>query len=488
VRAAIEDAARAVEAYLTALPGLPPAGTGHDARANDRRAGLEVPAAPGDGDAFPEAPTPLAAALEHVLARLATLAQQPGHPGYLAYIPGGGIPLAAIAQMVAMVVNPYAPLHAMAPGLAEIETQAVRRLARMVGLPRGAGGLLTTGGSLATLSAVVAARTAALGERFLDGTIYASTEAHHCLERAASYAGFPRDAIRKVPVHDATLAMDLDAARAMIRSDRLVGRRPFLLVATAGTTSAGAVDDLAGAAALAREEGLRYHVDAAYGGFFLLTTEGRRRLAGIEAADSVVLDPHKGLCLPYGTGALLVRDPGDLRRAAHGAGAYMPPLQADAGEFARVDFSELGPELSRDWRGLRMWLPLEVLGIAPFRENLEEKLGLARRFAEGVRALPGLVLACEPALTVVALRVEALGGDPARGDAATQALLAQVNEGGRVFLSGTRIRGRSHARACFLSFRVGAAACDEALRAIAAALESPEVRGLSAGRPATGAP
>ena len=167
-------------------------------------------------------------------------------------------------------------------------------------------------------------------------------------------AGFPEDRVREIPT-DERFRIRLDALAAAIAADRAAGWTPFLVVGNAGTTNTGAVDDLPALADLAARERLWFHVDAAYGGFFLLTEEGRRILAGIERADSIVLDPHKGLFLPYGTGALLVRDGETLKRAHALSAEYMPSMQEDAD---LTDFNLLSPELSRDFRGLRVWLPI----------------------------------------------------------------------------------------------------------------------------------
>jgi aromatic-L-amino-acid/L-tryptophan decarboxylase len=198
-------------------------------------------------------------------------------------------------------------------------------LCRQFGLPATAGGLITTGGSLATLAAVVAARHDRLGEDFTGGTLYVTAHTHHCVAKAARVAGLPAAAVRVVPT-TGDLRMDTAAAAAMIEADRAAGRRPFLLVATAGSTDTGTVDPLPGLSELAARERLWFHVDAAYGGFFQLTTRGRAALTGIGAADSVVLDPHKGMFLAYGTGVLLVADTAPLREAHSGQAHYLQDI------------------------------------------------------------------------------------------------------------------------------------------------------------------
>ena len=314
-------------------------------------------------------------------------------------------------------------MFAAAPGLAQIESNVVRWFADLAGLPPGAGGILTSGGSLATFSALVAARRDRLPENFFPGTLYASDQTHHALQKAAVLAGFPAENVREIPTDDA-YRMRVPALAEAIAADRAAGRTPFFVGGNAGTTNTGAVDDLAALAELAARERLWFHVDGAYGGFFLLTGEGRRRMAGIERADSIVLDPHKGLFLPYGTGALLVRDVETLRRAHALSAEYLPSMQQDPD---LVDFNMLSPELSRDFRGLRVWLPLKMHGIGPFRTNLEEKLALARHAARELARMPGVEILAEPQLSILAFRLARPGLDPAALDALNRELLDRIN-------------------------------------------------------------
>lgn len=370
-------------------------------------------------------------------------------PGYLAYIPGGGLLHTAAADFLADAVNRYTGVWLAAPGLVQLETNVVRWLARIIGYPEGALGILTSGGSLANFSAVVTARTTRLGADFLDGTLYVSDQVHHSVVKAAALAGISPDGIRQVPT-DERFRMRLDELERLIARDRAAGRRPFLLVGSGGTVNTGAVDDLDGLADVAGREGLWFHVDAAYGGFFVLTDRGHAALAGIARADSVTLDPHKGLFLPYGTGSLLVRDPDALRTAHATEGAYLPLMQ-ERDEF--VDYCQLSPELSRPFRGLRLWLPLKLVGVGAFRAALDEKLDLARAAADALRAVPGIEVVAEPTLSIVGFQVARPGLDQERRNALTRQLLDAVNHRKRVYLTGTTAGGRFLGRICVLSFR-----------------------------------
>src|SRR6266581_9694639 len=232
-------------------------------------------------------------------------------PGYLAFIPGGGIPAAALADFVATSVNRFVGVAAAAPVLARIEAQTIAWLAGLMGYPPGSGGILTSGGSLSNLVALVTARAAKLPEDFLDGTIYLSDETHLSVLKAARIAGFPDRNVRRIPV-DGRFRLRPDRLEAAVASDRARGLRPFLVVANVGTTNTGAIDPLPGIFDIARRHDLWVHADAAYGGFFRLVPGGAARMPGVERCDSITLDPHKGLFLPYGTGCLLVRAPETL--------------------------------------------------------------------------------------------------------------------------------------------------------------------------------
>lgn len=420
-----------------------------------------MPAAHTDGGAklarslaepLPERATTLRSLLRILFERVMPTALHTSGPGYLAYIPGGGLPHSAIADLIAGVTNRYVGLWMAAPGLVQLETNVLKWFCAMVGWGEddGSGGVLTSGGSMANLIAIVTARRERLPVDFLKGTLYASAHAHHSVRKAALLAGFPVENVREIGLDDG-FRMRVDELAAAIARDRAAGFTPFCVVASAGTTAVGAVDPLPAIADLCAAEQLWLHVDAAYGGFFLLTERGRATLAGIERADSVTLDPHKGLFLPYGTGCIVVRDRETLRRAHSVSADYLPAPQTD---HDRWDFAEMSPELSRDARGLRVWLPIKLSGAAVFREQLDEKLDLAQFAADAVRAHPELEVVVEPALSLFAFRVR--GPDPAQAEARTRTLLAAINQRQRVFLTGVPLPGGFVIRVCVLSFRTHA--------------------------------
>lgn len=400
---------------------------------------------------MPERGAPLDRLLRLLFGRILPASLNTASPGYLAYIPGGGLFQSAVADLIALATNRYVGVWLAAPGLVQIEQNVIHWFADAVGLPAGSGGLLTSGGSIANLVALVTARRERLPPDFLRGVLYMSDQAHHSLGKAAAFAGFPDERVRVLP-SDASFRLSPRELERAIDEDARVGLTPFCVIANAGTTNTGAVDDLEALSEVAARRGLWLHVDAAYGGFFVLTERGRRALRGIERADSVVLDPHKGLFLPYGTGCLLVRDPGALRRAHEKRASYMPRPETDPD---LVDFCDLGPELSREARGLRAWLPLKLHGAGAFRAALDEKLDLARHAADVIRALPGVVMVAEPELSLLAFRFvpASARGDGAAEDAAGRALLAFVNARQRVLMTGAEVHGRFVLRMCILSFR-----------------------------------
>jgi aromatic-L-amino-acid decarboxylase len=382
-------------------------------------------------------------------------------PGMLAYIPGGGLFASSLADLLSTTIDRYVNLWGEAPVAAQIEYNVVRWLCELFEFPPESRGVLTSGGSMANFSAIVAARKDRLPEDFLAGAVYVSEHVHASVTKSAMLAGFPVRNVRKVAA-DPSLRIEVDALERAVAEDRAHGLSPFAVVASAGTTNTGAIDPIDAIADVAADQGLWLHVDGAYGGFFQLTDRGRERFRGIERADSITLDPHKGMFLPYGTGALVVRDGAKLRDAHHiGTSAYLQDLAADA---HIPNFAEYSAELSRDFRGLRVWFPLKLHGVSAFREALDEKLDLAEHLYESLKAIPELELPWQPELTVVPFRLR--DGD----DEANRRLLDAINGSKRVFLSSTVLDGRFTVRACILSHRTHRDRIDECIEIVRGAV------------------
>ncbi len=441
--------------YIDSLPSTP---------AMDCEGGVE--AARSFASPMPEHGDATDSVLDELFSRAIPKGFNTASPGYLAYIPGGGILASAVADFIACAVNRYVGVWQASPGLAQIESTVIRWFCELVGYPSSSGGYLSTGGSMANWTALVTARCHLLSDDFLRGTLYVSDQGHHSLEKAALLAGFPRGNIRVIPT-DSELRLSVPHLRDAIGKDRKNDYEPFLVLANGGTTNTGAVDDISSICEVARDEGLWTHVDAAYGGFFLLTERGRKALSGIEGADSVTLDPHKGLFLPYGTGCLLVRDLRHLRAAHSVHGEYMPDMQV---EQDLVDFCEISPELSRDARGLRLWFPFRLYGAGAFRKSLEEKLDLARLAYAQLIKIEELEVLAPPELSIVAFRLKDKGGSLEVENQRNEDFLCRINDSRRVFLTGTKLDGRFTLRICVLSFRTHEDRMLECFAAIQAAL------------------
>ncbi|HBL30555.1 MAG TPA: amino acid decarboxylase [Acidobacteria bacterium] len=404
-------------------------------------------------------------AIETALDLLEQEVIRPGaHPasgGHLAYIPGGGLYHSALADFLGAVSNKYPAIFFTGPGPVRMENQILRWVADLVGYPAGAGGNLASGGSLATLTAITTAREAhgLKGADFASTVVYLTSQAHHCVEKALGIAGLGEVQVRRIPIDD-RFRMRPEALEQAIAADRAQGLKPWLIVAAAGTTDTGAVDPLDALATIAGRERCWFHVDAAYGGFFLLTEHGRAMLRGIERSDSVILDPHKSLFLPWGSGVVLVRDVRLLAAAHRFTGHYLQDAPSDPGEISPADVS---PEMSKPFRALRMWLPLILLGAKPFRAALDEKLLLARYFHQEVQAL-GFEVGPSPDLTVVTFRWAPRRISLKRANQLNQEILDALRKDGRIYLSSTLLDGRFTLRLVALSFRTHRQTIDLALQ------------------------
>ena len=387
-------------------------------------------------------------------------------PGYLAFIPSGGVFPAALADLISNGVNRYTGVWRAAPALVQLEANALDWLRDWMRFPASTRGVFTTGGSTANLTAIVCARERWLGPDIRPGVLYASDQVHHSVVKSARLAGVMPDRVRSVPVDDA-FRLRVDALEDEIRRDRNAGLTPFLVVSSAGTTNTGAVDPLLDIGAVCRVHRLWHHVDGAYGAFFHLCPELRHLLAGLPQADSLTLDPHKGLFLPYGTGALLVAD-GEVLRAAHSVTAsYMPANQEDADLY---DPHQYGSDLSRGFPGLRVWLALKLYGAARYRAAIAEKRMLALVAAERIATIPHMVIAAEPQLSLLAFHLAWPGSTVAEQNAATRELLERVTRRGRVMMTGCEIGGRFLGRICVLSFRTHAEHIDACIQHLAEAI------------------
>ena len=379
---------------------------------------------------------------------LRELVEQISHSGidttnsrFLGYIPGGGLPAAAATNFITSLFNRYVGMAGAAPGAAALENQALAWLIKLFKLPDAAWGTFTSGGSVATLTALVAARDSApLADR---GRLicYMTDQSHYANKRALHVIGFPIENIRIVPT-DTAHRMDTQALSAMVEADKNLSLRPWVVIASAGTTNTGAIDPLERIAGLCESNGIWLHVDAAYGGMFMLVPELIPTLLSISRANSIVVDPHKGMFLPYGCGAVLVANGEHLRSALAAGATYLAGLESQAHRSPN-DYSI---ELTRPSRGAQIWTVLKAYGEETIAGALEEKLLLARLMQSYLHESGRFEVVKEQDLSIVTFRVPS-------GDLATNQLLADLSRNGRYLLSSTVLNGQVFLRCCVLCFR-----------------------------------
>lgn len=380
---------------------------------------------------------------------------------HFGYIPGGGLASAAVGDFLAAVTNRYAGVYASSPGAVALETRLVNWLCELVGYGDGSGGYLSSGGSIANLTAVIAARDDAglKGEDYSKAVVYLTSQAHHCVDRGLNIAGLRECKRRYVPM-DKRFRMIPSKLEEVIKADRKKGLVPWMAVASAGSTDTGAIDPLDQIGRITEEQNLWYHIDAAYGGFFVLTEDGKKKLKGIGLADSVVMDPHKGLFLPYGTGALIVKDVKKLANSHHFNAGYMQDAKFHTDIYSPA---EVSPELSKHFRGLRMWVPLKLHGIQRFRDALAEKQLLALYLWKKFKEMNDIETGPEPELSIFMFRWNPPDGD---SNELNRELHQAILKEGRFFLSTTEINGKFFFRVAVLSVRTHLEEADELLSVV----------------------
>jgi aromatic-L-amino-acid decarboxylase len=388
-----------------------------------------------------------------------------GHPRFLGYITSSAAPIGALADLLAAAVNPNVGAGVLSPLATEIEAQTVAWIAELLGYPSSCGGLFVSGGNMANIVCLLAARKARLpwdvragGMSAAGGRavrIYASSETHTWLQKAADLVGLGTDSISWIPT-DGEHRMDIDALRARLREDEDAGALPLALVGTAGTVSTGAVDPLPELAALARERGMWFHVDAAYGGFAVAVPGAPSDLRGLADADSVAVDPHKWLYAPLEAGCALVRDRALLRDTF----SYHPPYYrfGEEGHEGPLNYLEYGPQNSRGFRALKIWLALRQAGRSGYVRMIADDIALAGDLFRLAEADPELdAWTTSLSITTFRYRPPSLARTGAAADAyldeLNAALLDHLQAGGEAFVSNAVVEGRLLLRACIVNFR-----------------------------------
>lgn len=384
------------------------------------------------------------------------------HPRFFGYITAPPAPIGILGDFLASALNANLGSWALSPAATEIEVQTVRWIAELLGFPESCGGLLVSGGNLANIVCLLAARGAgarwdirAKGVAGGSGrqlVAYASKETHTWIQKGADIGGLGTDAIRWIETTDA-LQMDVAALRRAIDRDVAAGCLPFLVVGTAGSVSTGVIDPLSEIAAVCREKGIWFHVDAAYGGFAASVPDGPPELRGLREADSVAVDPHKWLYAPLEAGCALVRDREALRRAF----SYHPPYYHF--DDSVVNFVDYGLQNSRGFRALKVWLALRQVGAEGYRRMISEDIALSRAMADAIERHPETELLTQ-ALSITTFRfvpadLQNVGGDMQIEEYLNDlnaALLDALQRGGELFVSNAVIKGRFALRACIVNF------------------------------------
>ncbi|MGZ4318115.1 MAG: aminotransferase class V-fold PLP-dependent enzyme [Gaiellaceae bacterium] len=399
----------------------------------------------------PDHPQPPEQVLERLERDVLPFRSRVDHPRFLAFIPGSGTWPGALGDLVASACNIYAGSWMESAGPSQVELEVLGWFKDWIGFPETAAGSLTTGGSAANMTAFACAREALAGAMRDDLVVYVSDQAHSSTARGARILGFRHEQVRVLPTGE-DLRLEPGTLERAIEADLRAGRSPLLVSVNAGATNAGTVDPLGELAEVCRGHGIWLHADAAYGGFAVLSDRGRRELQGLEHADSVTLDPHKWLYQPFECGCLLVRDGKLLRSAFEIAPDYLSEARAAEGE---TNFSDLGLQLTRTSRALKVWLSIQILGLDAFREAIERSLELAEHAARRVEESETLELLAPRSLGVVCLRRRFEGVDETELERRNAALAAALEASGTGLVSSTRLHGRYALRLCILNHTTG---------------------------------
>ena len=417
------------------------------------------------GGPLPQAGEPAARLLDEAADLLFEHSLFNGHPRFWAYITSSAAPIGALADLLAAAVNPNVGGWDLAPIATEIELETVRWIADLIGYPAGCGGILVSGGNMANFVGFLAARRArapwdvrAEGLAGRPLRLYASAETHTWVQKAADLFGLGTNAIRWIPV-DADFRMDVRALEEAIRRDREAGDLPFLVVGTAGSVSTGAVDPLPELARVAKEQGLWFHVDAAYGGFAAALPDAPPDLKALALADSVAVDPHKWLYAPLEAGCTLVKDPATLTNAF----SYQPSYYHYSANMDEepVNFHERGLQNSRGFRALKVWLGLRQAGRDGYVTMIGDDVRLARELFDRASGEPEIeALTCALSIATFRFVPRDLAGDPSAEKYLNELnaeLMKRIRASGAAWVSNALVHGKFALRACIVNFRTTSA-------------------------------
>jgi glutamate/tyrosine decarboxylase-like PLP-dependent enzyme len=419
---------------------------------------------------LPEHGTPAATLLSDLTSRLFDHSLFNQHPRFFGYITAPPAPIGVLGDLLASALNPNGGAWILSPAATELEAQTLRWIAELIGFPVTSGGILVSGGNMANMVCFWSARAAkanwnvrATGVGAGDGPrfrVYGSAEMHTWIQKAADLSGLGTDAVRWIDTDDHQ-RMRVDALHNAMNADRVAGDVPFLVVGTAGSVSTGAIDSLEEIAAVCREHEAWFHVDGAYGGFAACLPDAPASLRALSLGDSVAVDPHKWLYAPLEAGCALVRDPEAMRRAF----AYHPPYYH--WEESATNFVEYGPQNSRGFRALKVWLALRQAGAAGYRRMIADDIALSNAMAGLVSRHPELEMATQ-SLSITTFRFVPKDLRASVGSEKTEQylndlnaeLLDRIQRGGEAFVSNAVIRGKYVLRACIVNFHTTRADVD----------------------------
>src|SRR5262245_37431349 len=399
---------------------------------------------------LPEWPTPVDTLLDQLQRVVWPNIGNVQHPRFFAFIPSPSNFVSVMADALAAGFNPFAGNWLEGSGPAQIELVTIDWLREMCGLPETAGGLFVSGGSMANLPALAAARRAMLDERSDEAVIYFSDQTHNSIEKALRVLGFAREQIRALP-SDENFRLPVESLRQAVAEDRADGKRPFLIIANAATTNTGAVDPLNQLADLCERENLWLHVDGAYGAAACLSERGRKLLTGIERADSLSLDPHKWLFQPFEIGCVIVRDARLLKKIYHTMAEYLEDTKR--AEEEEINYYDYGVQLTRGFRALKLWLSIKTFGAAAFREAIDRGFEMAE-FAESILRQSGRWLITSPAtFGIVTFRFVAEGCSDSAINEIHRRMVEMMTNNGFAFANSTALRGQTVMRLCTINPR-----------------------------------
>jgi glutamate/tyrosine decarboxylase-like PLP-dependent enzyme len=456
---------RALDLWVELLEKLPSLPIDRGERADAVRAALTLD--------VPDDPMPLDELMEHVRSLVLEHSMYPGHPGFMAYVSGPGTVPGAAADLIAAAVNQNVGGWRLSPGASEVDQHLTRWLAKQFGLPDGSGGLLTSGGALANFVGLKAARDHKGGkeirQRGIQGeprmTVYTSEEIHSVVDRAADMIGIGTQAVRHIGV-DANYRVRVDEMRTSIENDIRDQARPIAIVASAGTVATGAIDPLPDLADLAEEFGMWFHVDGAYGGPGVFAEDLKPLYAGIERADSIAFDPHKWLYTPHSGGCVVVRDMQTLAGAfsIHASYIYQDLEATGRGQ----DMAQLGPQFSRGFQALKVWMSLLAHGRAAYAARISHDAALARYLDARATERPDFEVMAPTVLSICCFRYVPVGLPEGAAreeylDRLNEKLMTELQLDGRAYCSNAVLHGRFVLRACIVNFRTEAAEIDRLL-------------------------